>query len=67
MPKSYPKLSIAALVAGAMLAACSKPAPTEEPIRAVRVITVGEASFDATYEFAAEVRARSESRGWRAR
>ncbi len=62
MPKSYPKLSIAALVAAAMLAACSKPAPTEEPIRAVRVITVGEASFDATYEFAAEVRARSESR-----
>ena len=62
MPKTYPKLSIAALVAVAMLAACSKPAPTEEPIRAVRVITVGEASFDATYEFAAEVRARSESR-----
>ncbi len=62
MPKSFPKLSIAVLVAVAMLAACSKPAPTEEPIRAVRVVTVGEASFDATYEFAAEVRARTESR-----
>ncbi len=53
---------ISLLLAAALLAACSKPAPTEEPVRAVRVLTVGEARFDATYEFAAEVRARTESR-----
>jgi membrane fusion protein, multidrug efflux system len=56
------QLPIGVLSAVLLLAGCSKPAPPEEPVRAVRLITVGEASFDATYEFAAEVRARSESR-----
>ncbi len=45
-----------------LLAACSKPMPTEEPIRAVKVITVGLARSDAAAEFAGEVRARVESR-----
>ena len=45
-----------------VLVACSKPAPPEEPIRAVKVMTVGAGSFDAGYEFAGDVRARVESR-----
>ncbi|WP_296528150.1 efflux RND transporter periplasmic adaptor subunit [Rhodoferax sp.] len=45
-----------------LLAACSKPMPTEEPIRAVKVVTVGLAPLDAGAEFAGEVRARVESR-----
>ncbi|MHB8947903.1 MAG: efflux RND transporter periplasmic adaptor subunit [Rhodoferax sp.] len=45
-----------------LLTACSKPAPPEEPIRAVKVITVGLAPLNAGTEFAGEVRARVESR-----
>jgi len=45
-----------------LLAACSRPAPTEEPIRAVKVVTVGLAHMDSGAEFAGEVRARVESR-----
>ena len=44
------------------VAACSKPEPAPEPIRAVRVLTVGTGSFLATTEYAAEVRPRVESR-----
>ena len=46
----------------ALLAACSKPAPPEEPIRAVKVMTVGVNTFSSGYEFAGEVKARLESR-----
>ena len=46
----------------AVLVACSKPAPVAEPVRAVRVLTVGEGAMQATAEFAGEVRARVESR-----
>lgn len=45
-----------------MLAACSKPAPAPEPIRAVKVITVGVDNFQSGQEFSGEVRARVESR-----
>ena len=45
MPKPLfqPRLhaGLAVLGAAAVLAACSKPAPPEEPIRAVKVLTVG--------------------------
>ncbi len=44
------------------LTACSKPAPPEEPVRAVKVLTVGEQSLQSGLEFAGEVRARVESR-----
>ncbi len=44
------------------LAACSKPAPPDEPIRAVKVMTVGLQPLQAGAEFAGEVRARVESR-----
>jgi RND family efflux transporter MFP subunit len=50
------------LAAALALSACSKPAPPEEPIRAVKVITVGVADISSGLEFAGEVRARIESR-----
>ena len=46
----------------ALLSACSKPAPVAEPIRSVKVVTVGESTLDTQASFAAEVRARIESR-----
>jgi RND family efflux transporter MFP subunit len=44
-----------------LLAACSRPEPPEEPVRAVKVITVGAEAFSSRYEYAGEVRARLES------
>lgn len=45
-----------AVVSGALLlTACSRPVPTEEPVRAVKVLTVGIGSFNSGYEFAGEV------------
>jgi multidrug efflux system membrane fusion protein len=41
---------------------CSKPVPTEEAIRAVKVITVGVDNFQSGAEYAGEVRPRIESR-----
>ena len=54
----------ALMLAGAvaLLAACSKPEPAPAPIRAVRVMTVGVDGIHASYEYAAEVRPRIESR-----
>ncbi len=52
-------LTIAAALA---LLACSKPAVQEEPIRAVKVMTVGVAPMQSGLEYAGEVRARVESR-----
>lgn len=48
--------------AAVLLAACSKPAPPEEPVRAVKVITVGTNAFSSSHEYAGEVRAQVESR-----
>jgi len=50
------------IASASLLLACSKPAPPEEPIRAVKVVTVGVQPVTATLEYAAEVRARVESR-----
>lgn len=44
------------------LAACSKPAEIEEPVRAVKLLTVGASGLSVQSEYAAEVRARIESR-----
>lgn len=52
----------AILATALLLAACSKPAPPEEPIRAVKVTTVGLDSIKSGAEFAGEVRPRVESR-----
>ena len=51
--------SLAALLA---LSACSRPEAVQEPVRAVKVMTVGNSGLDMSGEFAAEVRARVESR-----
>jgi membrane fusion protein, multidrug efflux system len=48
--------------AAVLLTACSKPPPPPEPVRAVKVLTVGEAGLVAGIEYAGEVRARVESR-----
>ena len=48
--------------AAVLLAACSKPAPPEEPVRAVKVITVGTNAFSSVHEYSGEVKAQVESR-----
>lgn len=48
--------------AALVLAACSRPAPVEEPVRAVKVMTVRLGGLQATQEFSGEVRPRIESR-----
>jgi RND family efflux transporter MFP subunit len=59
----YPALRpFAALVAAVTLVACSKPEPAPEPIRAVRTMTLGRDTAGGSHEYAAEVRARVESR-----
>jgi len=50
------------MLAATVLAACSKPEPVPEPVRAVRTVTVGTGSAQGTLEYAAEIRARTESR-----
>ena len=56
-------LSVAMIAALAgLLSACSKPAPAEDPIRSVKVITVGLGSPSSEMEFSGEVKARVESR-----
>jgi multidrug efflux system membrane fusion protein len=61
-PSLRPLSGLVVLSAVLVLAGCSKPAPPEEPVRAVKVLTVGAQDFGASYEFAGEVRARVESR-----
>lgn len=56
-----PKLLVVLAMTGT-LAACQRPAPAPEPVRAVRTMTVESASAGGTHEYAAEIRARTESR-----
>lgn len=51
-----------ALACAAALAACSKPAPPEEPIRAVKVMTVALSGMNTEVMYSGEVRAQVESR-----
>lgn len=60
MNKTLLALSLAAVLVG--LGACSKPPAAEEPVRAVKVLTVGTGAVTTGNEFAGEVRARLESR-----
>ncbi len=53
---------ISALASLAVFAACSKPAPAPEPVRAVKIFTVGASGLSASEEYSGEVRARVESR-----
>ena len=58
MKKSVLSLSVVAV----LLVACSRATPPEEPVRAVKVITVGGGALSSRHEYAGEVRARVESR-----
>ena len=44
------------------VAACSRPEPAPDPIRAVKVMTVAAATYDSSYEYSGEVKAQSEAR-----
>ena len=67
-PLSLPRLcpcrfALAALVSVSVaLTACSPAEPAPEPVRAVRTLTVSAGNIDSVVEYAAEVRARTESR-----
>lgn len=62
-PSSLPALGhVATALLLVTLAACSRQEAAPEPIRAVRTMTVASDSAGGVHEFAAEVRARSESR-----
>ena len=54
--------TVLAFVAALALVACSKPEPPPEPIRSVKLLTVGVADLNLSSEFAGDVRARTESR-----
>ena len=60
MQKLHSTLCLVAIVAA--LAACSQASAPVEPIRAVKVLTVGSSNFDSGYEFAGEVKPRVESK-----
>ncbi len=62
MPSTFLRVPLALAASALLLSACSKPVPPEEPIRAVKVMTVGVESTRSGAEFAGEVRARVESR-----
>ena len=64
LPSSLtPRIALSlALMASLAVTACSKAEAPQEPVRAVKVLTVGVDSFQSTHEFAGEVRARVESR-----
>jgi membrane fusion protein, multidrug efflux system len=54
-----PGLALASVLA---LSACSRTEAPQEPVRAVKVLTVGVDKFQSEHEFAGDVRARVESR-----
>ena len=60
--RAVPCKSLLALSCALAIAACSKPEAVQEPVRAVKVITVGADTLTSGGEFAGEVRARVESR-----
>ena len=50
------------LAGAALAAACAKTDPAPDPVRAVRTVTVSSQTAGGAYEYAGEVRARTESR-----
>jgi multidrug efflux system membrane fusion protein len=59
---SLPRLALTLALLPALLLGCSREAPQAEPVRAVKVITVGASGMQSRQEFAGEVRPRVESR-----
>jgi len=63
MNDSFRRLwAVASLLVAASLVACGRNEPAPEPVRAVRTLTVTAADAGGQREFAAEVRARTETR-----
>jgi membrane fusion protein, multidrug efflux system len=58
----WPMSAIAAVGVALALSACSRQEAAQEPIRAVKLLTVGGSALNVQGEYAAEVRARIESR-----
>jgi multidrug efflux system membrane fusion protein len=56
------RLGAALAFATVLLAACGNNTPPPEPVRAVKVITIGAGTFQSGYEFSGEVKPRVESR-----
>ncbi len=54
--------ALAVACAAVAVSGCSRPESAPEPVRAVKVLTVGVGAVSAEHEFAGEVRARVESR-----
>lgn len=61
-PLANPARCLAGAIAVILLGACSKQEPTVEPVRAVRTVEVQTGKSQQTDEYAAEVKARVESR-----
>ena len=61
-PSSRHSRLLLVLATATVLAACSRPAPPEEPVRSVKLLTVGVGAMQSSLEYAGEVRARVESR-----
>ena len=61
-PSSRHSRFLLVLATATVLAACSRPAPPEEPVRSVKLLTVGVGAMQSSLEYAGEVRARVESR-----
>ena len=57
-----PLLALSIVAAAAMLSACSKKEPLPEPVRAVKLVTVGEGAIETAQEYSGDVRAKVESR-----
>ncbi len=63
MPMPIPSLLLAPLLVLALtMAGCGRPPAAPEPVRAVRTMVVGSETAAGTVEYAAELRARTESR-----
>ena len=62
MPFSLRPTALTLAAAAFLLTACSKPVPVEEPVRAVKVVTVGVGTMHSGGEFAGEIKARVESK-----
>lgn len=62
LSRAAARLPLALAAAAFVLAGCSRQEAPPEPIRSVKVMTVGVDAFGASHEFAAEVRPRIESR-----
>ena len=62
MPNPTLRNGATLLCATLLLAACSRPAPPEEPVRSVKIVTVAPGQIGSSAEYSGEVRARVESR-----